>query len=320
MKEVIDSARYVIRNSRHVRINRESVRNLAEQIASRPFTIPQWDQAHHYFDGTEKTLHYLFVLDTLNFCFWPQPGHERWAIKYKDEELSGYYALAEALKEAFTHGYPLHDPAFLASMKMADLEEILSGKGHLQLMKERLLALQELGTYLVVKWQGSPAKLVEACEGSAVNLAKKVGNEISSFRDVGQYNRRRVYFYKRAQILAADIYGAFNGKGWGKFYDMEGLTAFADYKLPQVLRELGVLTYSPKLAAKIDSRRLIPQGSIEEIEIRAHTIWAVELLCAQLRQGEHNIRAFEMDWILWNLGQQDTYRKKPYHRTVTIYY
>jgi hypothetical protein len=28
----------------------------------------------------------------------------------------------------------------------------------------------------------------------------------------------------------------------------------------------------------------------------------------------------EIDRILWHLGQEDRFRKKPYHRTVTIYY
>ncbi|RLB82832.1 MAG: hypothetical protein DRH15_05835, partial [Deltaproteobacteria bacterium] len=78
--------------------------------------------------------------------------------------------------------------------------------------------------------------------------------------------------------------------------------------------------YSPELAARVDSKELIPPSSEEEIEIRAHTIRAVELLCSELKQKGQNIRAFEMDWILWNMGQQDKYRKRPYHRTVTIFY
>jgi hypothetical protein len=101
---------------------------------------------------------------------------------------------------------------------------------------------------------------------------------------------------------------------------MDKLTAFADYKLPQVLRQLGILTYSLKLTHKVDNRILLFPGSVEEIEIRANTIWAVEVIRQQIEQLGRSLKAFEIDWLLWNMGQEDTYRTKPYHRTKTIFY
>jgi len=320
MKELRESVRFVVENAVHVEINHKALSSLASDLAKGDLKIPAWDYTHHYFDGTEKTLFYLFVLDTLNFCFWPQPGHPRWAIKYEGETLSGYNGLAAALTQAFKKGIPLDDPTYLASMKMPDLQEILCGEGQLQLMGQRLKALKELGRFFLERWEGSPARFVEAARGSAIWLALKVGREIGSFRDIAQYRGRRVLFYKRAQILAADIHGAFQGRGWGEFHDMHELTAFADYKLPQVLRQLRILVYYPLLAAKVDAKKLIPPGSPEEVEIRAHTIYAVDQLCAELKERGINIRAFEMDWLLWNMGQEAKYRRKPYHRTVTIFY
>jgi hypothetical protein len=101
---------------------------------------------------------------------------------------------------------------------------------------------------------------------------------------------------------------------------MAELTAFADYKLPQVLRHLGILNYSPELAQMVDNQVLLSPGSAEEIEIRANTIWAVEVIRQELERCGRKTRAFEIDWLLWNMGQEDTYRAKPYHRTVTIFY
>ncbi len=320
MKQVLDSVRHVIKNARQVRIDSNNLSLLADQIASEGYKIPPWDYLHHYFDGTEKTLYYLLVLDTLNFCFWPLPGQRRWTIRYGGQELPGYNGLAVALKRSFELGPSLDDPERLASLSMSELLKVLGGEGPLQLMEQRLAAIKELGRYLLKKWSGSPARLVEAAKGSAVDLALMLGNELGSFRDIAVYNGRRVYFYKRAQILAADIYGAFQGKHWGEFYDMDRLTAFADYKLPQVLRHLGIIVYSSELAATVDSRQLIPQGSPAEVEIRAHTIAAVDRLCAELRKKGIDIRPFEIDWILWNMGQKDKFRVKPYHRTVTIFY
>ena len=41
------------------------------------------------------------------------------------------------------------------------------------------------------------------------------------------------------------------GEGLGEFYDIDKLTMFADYRVPVVLRELGILDYSPALAEKV---------------------------------------------------------------------
>lgn len=82
--------------------------------------------------------------------------------------------------------------------------------------------------------------------------------------------------YKRAQIFAADLWGAFKGQGYGEFKDVESLTMFADYIVPSVLRQLGVLTYTPSLSGMIESNTEFHSGSEEEVELRACTVHAVE--------------------------------------------
>jgi hypothetical protein len=121
-------------------------------------------------------------------------------------------------------------------------------------------------------------------------------------------------------LFAADLHGALEGKGLGSFSDMEELTAFADYKLPQVLRHVGALEYSPGLAERVDRMVYLKAGSEDEVEIRANTIWAVELICREMKRLGKDVTASEIDWLLWNLGQDDQFRAKPYHRTLTIFY
>lgn len=41
---------------------------------------------------------------------------------------------------------------------------------------------------------------------------------------------RKVWFLKRAQIFAADVWDRFGGKGHGEFTDIGELTMFADYR------------------------------------------------------------------------------------------
>ncbi|MBW1921066.1 MAG: hypothetical protein JRI81_12705 [Deltaproteobacteria bacterium] len=151
-------------------------------------------------------------------------------------------------------------------------------------------------------------------------MVSLLAENLISFKDVAEYGGRKVFFYKRAQILAADLCGAFEGKSWGYFKDMDQVTAFADYKLPQILRHAGVLVYAPGLGEKVDKQVVLEAGSLEEVEIRASTIWAVELIRRELAAMGRDLKAYEIDWILWNMAQKPEFGKKPYHRALTIFY
>lgn len=37
---------------------------------------PSWAADYHFADGTDLTAQYVFVLDAVNFCFWPLEGYE----------------------------------------------------------------------------------------------------------------------------------------------------------------------------------------------------------------------------------------------------
>jgi hypothetical protein len=188
------------------------------------------------------------------------------------------------------------------------------------MMPERLENLRALGEVLLREYEGRASHLVQAAGRSAVSLARILAEKLNSFRDIADYQGKKVYFYKRAQLFAADLHGAFGGKEWGSFRDMEELTAFADYKLPQVLRHAGVLTYEAELASKVDQMIHLEPGSPDEVEIRSNTIRAVDLIREELKQRGKDFRSFEIDWLLWTLGQSDEFRSKPYHRTATIFY
>ena len=66
--------------------------------------------------------------------------------------------------------------------------------------------------------------VIEEANRSAIKLANTVALNFPSFYDVADYHGLKVAFLKRAQILAADLWGAFGGLGWGQFDDMDKLT------------------------------------------------------------------------------------------------
>ena len=154
----------------------------------------------------------------------------------------------------------------------------------------------------------------------AAELARRVAQNISSFNDTTVYNAQAVHFFKRAQILAGDLYGSFGGEKWGSFKNLQDLTAFADYKLPQILRAWGILNYAPELARMVDKKKPLLKDSPQEIEIRAGMVWAVELLRHALIEHGRTLSSVQMDWFLWDASQGNIKGMKPYHRVRTIYY
>ena len=320
MSEVLETAGSVAERSLHVRIDRRALLRFSRELSANGVSIPPWDSTCHFFDGSEETVSYLLVVDALNFCFWPAPGKERWRITYKLEELSGYYALAASIKRAVDSGVPITRAEYLAELSPTELKQILGGRGDLQLLGDRAKILNELGQVLLRNYHGNAWELVEHSQMSAVRLARLLASEFTSFRDIAQYRGETVFLLKRAQIFAADLHGAFAGRSWGSFSDIGGLTCFADYKLPQVLHGLGILLYSPSLTLKVDGKEHLGAGGPEEVEIRTNSIWAIELIRRELNRMGERLHASEIDWILWNLGQKEDFRKRPYHRTVTIFY
>lgn len=318
MEGVIEGAYFVVRKCLNVEISKSGIDFLASRLAAQD--PPCWSAWCHFFDGGEKTIAYFLALDSINFCFWPLPGETRWHIETEEGDLSGYYGLALRLRQAIEEGHPLADPFYLRDISEAGLKKILGGRGQLQLLSQRAAILRETGHVLIEHFHGKASELIAASKRSARRLVELLVELFPSFRDAALFEGERIPFLKRAQLFASDIHGAFGDSHLGDFRDMELLSAFADYKLPQVLRHFGALTYREALAEKVDSMQLLPFGSREEIEIRASTIVAVEMLKESLSGLGKNLRSYQIDWLLWNLGQEDEVRERPYHRTVCIYY
>ena len=66
----------------------------------------------------------------------------------------------------------------------------------------------------------------------------------------------------------ADLWAAFDGESFGEFKDIDKITMFADYRVPQILNSLGCLWYSPMLENTIRKKKVIESGHTWEIQLR----------------------------------------------------
>jgi len=319
--QVLDSVERVIAQSRSVLFHPDKVSPAILNWGNTVATSSSWEHPCHFFDDTQESVRWIFSLDVLNHCFWPERGEPVWTVIYKGEPYSGYWGLAASLKRAQEWGFPITDPHFLADVNAEDLAKIFSGEGRIPMFEQRLGNLREAGSIILSELGSDLMSLFDSASGSsAVRLVTTIVSHFPSFRDEAFYGGQRVYLWKRAQLFASDLSNAFGGKKWGKFRDLEQLTAFADYKLPQVLRELGIISYIPELAARVDALEHLQPGSEEEVEIRAITVWAVEEIKKEFQGRGYKLTSPQVDNWLWQLGQLDAFRKRPYHRCRTIFY
>ncbi len=228
--------------------------------------------------------------------------------------------MTTALWRAIDAKKPIFDARYLTEIEKKEFAEILRGNTTIPLLEERWKIMKEVGRILLEKFNGEVQNIIKAADNDALKLLDIIITKFPSFNDSWMYKGKTVFFYKRAQLLIGDIYNIFNGEKFGRLKNTDQLTACADYKLPMALRKLGILSYSPELATAIDSEQLIPKGSEQEIEIRASTIWAVELIKQELKNRIPDITATHINDHLWLTTQQKTANEKPYHRTRTISY
>lgn len=125
-------------------------------------------------------------------------------------------------------------------------------------------------TGCIQKYSCSFTNCIEAANGSAAGLVNLLASDFSCFRDEFNFQGRRkpIRFLKRAQILVADLWACFQGEDYGAFKDIDKITMFADYRVPQVLNTMGCISYSPPLNEAIKDKQIITSGNSWELQMR----------------------------------------------------
>jgi hypothetical protein len=315
-EQIRRACKEVAANATRVHINYDHISTYAASLPVQMAVTSEHDPRCHYLGKEENTVAFLLTLDTINF------GSGYFPYLRKRPGMSGYFSIASSLNDVYKNQ---------GCLSAKDLDNITVEKCNCifgqdpankiirELMQHFTNALNDLGHYLLDRFNGNFTALVDAAESSAGRLVQLL-KKMPYFNDVGLYNGIEVPFYKRAQITAADLAIAFRGLEWGHFSDLNQLTIFADNLVPHVLRMDGILRYEEALIARIEAAELIPAGSPAEIEIRAGAVHAVELIKKSICNSGQSVTSSQLDYFLWNRGQLPNYKAVPRHRTRTVYY
>ncbi|KAI0087006.1 hypothetical protein BDY19DRAFT_321683 [Irpex rosettiformis] len=383
---VIATSEYAFKETDLVVINEEGVKAAAHYIEGRmeaeSYTPRTWrthplhicppEPYSPSHPKTRECLDWIFLISSLNFSFLSErDGQEgRYGVEWRegwnttDKQNvvhTGYWSLVAAIDRALDEGVPFTDPSFYSSeIKCPDslvghiFRAATQCKEGIPLLKERIAILRENGSILCKRFGGSFQTLYEAFQrrynghGTALQLVKMVTETFPSFRDEITYKGRKVYLWKRAQILVAETWAAFfpphpshahplfpgpNGPA------IHELTMFADYRVPQILHHLRMLTYPPQLLKLLHSHATLAPGCREEVSIRAASIIAVEKVRKEIedirakkgKAEELQVSSVLIDFYLWDLakdvemgksriGDVATAEIVPPHRTRSIWY
>lgn len=315
--KLIENCKIVYPFFKDVLINTDAVSSCIESLQEHVIPLPTWKEEFCYHGDAERTMDWILLFNAINYSYWNTPpwyttvqGKE-WG---KDDEAFGVMAV---IAQALHNGIPLQDYTYLSSLDISDIKAIFAGSekaGELPLLEQRLQGWIELG--MAFQRFGNAAGIIRMAEQSAPKLAAFLVSSCPSWKDVQMYRDTPLPFHKRAWLCTAMIYERFIDDYNRRLIDWEHIPVFADYRLPQALRAMNILEYSPELTHKVDRHEEIPEDSSQEIEIRACTILAAQMILAELP----HLSPLHLDAYLWTYAVQQDNNIAPHHRTRTIRY
>lgn len=174
-------------------------------ILTKELDVSNFSQSQHHPKPCDKNgIEWIFVIDTLNFCFWTPGNATKWQVCGE----TGYFALCAAINRAQRNGIDITNANYYSKITCEELAEILRGDDNetkVPLLEERVKCLHEVGSILIEKYQGKFETCLAEADHSARRLLHIITDEFPCYRDEAEWNGVGVSLYKRAQILIGDL-------------------------------------------------------------------------------------------------------------------
>jgi len=326
MNPVIKSLEPILKLKKDVETVEDKVKEIAPVIAKEKLELPKWD-APVFLEGNDRTLiDFAMVINSINFAFTEfKNPHKKFEVNQPgfDFNWSGAFGMIYCIKRAVPK---ILDAKYLANMDLKEAKKVFKGETiEIPMLKERLEIFNELGTVLDEKYKGHFYNLIEDSNYHAFKdgngVVEKLVNDFPSYNDVSQYNGKEIKFYKRAQLAVGMLYARLQGTGLFDIKDIDDLTVYADYVLPVSLTMMGIMKKSEELENRIQNWKEIKKDSIEELELRAHTIYGADLLIKEVNKYRNKkINALQMDYQLWSETRKDVLKGYKHQLVKTIAY
>jgi Potential Queuosine, Q, salvage protein family len=335
---VLDSLRPVIEQSRDVRTHIDKIVEVAGWMAYEELPLPEFALPFGIGAGdADEAIDFILVANSIDTAFTDFAHHEKFQVDFAGQHWSDSEAEFACLKRAMDAGVPILDGKFLSKITRDELHRIFTGNIQMPMLDEKLAVLHQVGAVLVEKYAARYHNFVHACSprlyDNGNGLIERMVKEFPRFNDVSIYDGHEIKIYKLSQLGVWMLYSTLHKSGKFRLDDPEKMTAFADYIVPVALRLLGITSYSKELEHAINTYQLIPRDSRQEIEIRAHCLYATALLTEEINKlralpvaaaslpassiSAPQVIIPQIDARLWTHYHTTTW---PHHLTQTIMY
>ena len=323
---VLRSVRGVVERSRHVRTSVETIEQVASWMAYEEFAFPSGaiDGALSGRTDPAEIIDVSFFYAVMNFAFTDFDSGVKFAAAYKGRAWSDSEGMFACVNRALDTGVPLTDGAYLAEIDRAELARVFSGNIEIPMLDERVEILNAAGRTLAERYGGAAHQFVAECAPTMYadgnGLLERLVAEFPRFNDVSTHDGNEVQLHKLAQLWLWQLHMALASDGVFAVADLDRMTAFADYIVPVALRLMDILSYTPELEDAIARGGHISADSAEEVEIRAHTLYATALLADainRIRPPSLALVVPQVDFRLWKSYHATFW---PHHLTRTIMY
>lgn len=321
---VMRSVEPVIASSRHVETNPAAVAKVAKWMAYEEFAAPTGAMLFDIGDDPDRIIDHTLVINIINFAFTDFGTGVKFQTDYHGRTWTDSEAMVACVHRALANGVPLLSGHYLAQVDEAELHRVFAGNIEMPMAMERAAAMRAVGEQLVAKYDGAFHNFVRDCPNRLYDkgngILERLVREFPRFNDVSDYHGHAVQIQKLAQLALWSLHLTLAPRHAWELTDTGMLTAFADYIVPVALRVMDVLTYAPDLERRINAGVIVERDSDEEIELRAHAIYAAALLTDEInarRAGLTPLVVPQVDYRLWSHYHATHW---PHHLTVTTMY
>jgi hypothetical protein len=320
---VLDSLHPVIEHSHDVRTHVDKIAEVAGWMAYEDLPMPDY-QMPFGVGSADDAVDFILTADCVDTAFTDFSTHVKFQVDYAGRHWSDSDGLFACMKRALDDGIPILDGKFLAGVTRPELERIFAGNIELPMLDEKMQVWHQVGSVLAEKYDGRFHNFVKSCPprlyDNGAGIIDRMVKEFPRFNDISPYDNATIKFYKLPQLGIWFVYSALRKGNQFPLDDIDKMTAFADYIVPVALRLLGITSYSAELEHAINTYQMIPRDSRQEIEIRAHCIYATALLYEEvnnIRPKDQQIIIPQIDARLWTHYHTTGW---PHHLTRTIMY
>jgi hypothetical protein len=292
--KVLQSVVPVVEAAKHVTVYPDKIKSTAEWLAYEEFAPSDGSLLFDFGNDPDVIMDFQLVLNTMNFAFTDFETGIKFETDYMGRRWSDSEAVVASVHRAVTAGIPFLSGDYLASVTRSDLEQVFEGTIEMPLLDDRVELFNSVGEVLVEKYEGRFAKFVRSCTprlyADGDGLLDRLPVEFPRFHDVSIWRDSEVYFYKLAQLGIWGMHLALNPR---KLWALED---------------------------KITHGVEIPEDSLEEIELRAGSLFAIAHLTDEvnaLRVGMTPLLQPQVDFRFWKSYHATHF---PHHLTKTRMY